>query len=47
MPRVAATLPPQWSGIRLKTAIMSSLALTTVDPVHGSSGEDDLDPETF
>jgi len=46
MPRVAGTLPPQWSGIRLKTAIMSSLALTTVDPVYGSSGEDDLDPET-
>jgi len=46
MPRVAGILPPQWSGIRLKTAIMSSLALTTVDPVHGSSGEDDLDPET-
>ena len=46
MPRLAGTLPPQWSGIRLKTATMSSLALTTVDPVHGSSGEDDLDPET-
>ena len=46
MPRVAGTLPPQWSGIRLKTAIMSSLALTTVDPVHGSSGEDGLDPQT-
>jgi hypothetical protein len=25
---------------------MSSLALTTVDPVHGFLGEDDLDPET-
>jgi hypothetical protein len=36
MPRVAGTLPPQWSGIRLKTAIMSSLA--TVDPVDGSFG---------
>jgi hypothetical protein len=47
MPRLVGTLPPQWSGIRLKTATMSSLALTTVDPVHGSSGEDDLDPEPF
>ena len=46
MPRVAGTLPPQWSGIRLKTATMSSLAPTTVDPVHGSSGEDGLDPQT-
>jgi len=46
MPRVAATLPPQWSGIRLKTATMSSLARTTANPVHGSSGEDGLDPQT-
>jgi hypothetical protein len=46
MPRLVGILPPQWSGIRLKTATMSSLALTTVDPVYGSSGEDDLDPET-
>jgi hypothetical protein len=37
-------LPPQWSGIRLKTATMSSLALTTVDPVHGSLGEDEARP---
>ena len=46
MPMVAATVPAQWPGIRLTTAIMSSLALTTVDPVHGSSGEDGLDPQT-
>jgi hypothetical protein len=38
-------LPPQWSGIRLKTATMSSLALTTVDPVHGSLGEDEARPK--
>jgi hypothetical protein len=44
MPRVAGILPPQWSGIRLKTATMSSLALTTVDPVHGSLGEDEAIP---
>jgi hypothetical protein len=44
MPRLAGILPPQWSGIRLKTATMSSLALTTVDPVHGSLGEDEARP---
>jgi hypothetical protein len=38
-------LAPQWSGIRLKTATMSSLALTTVDPVHGSLGEDEARPK--
>jgi hypothetical protein len=37
-------LAPQWPGIRLKTATMSSLALTTVDPVHGSLGEDEARP---
>jgi hypothetical protein len=37
-------LPPQWSGIRLTTATMSSLALTTVDPVYGSLGEDEARP---
>jgi hypothetical protein len=42
MPRLAGALPPQWSGIRLKTATMSSLA--TVDPVHGSLGEDEARP---
>ena len=45
-PRQVGILPPQWSGIRLKTAIMSLLALMTVGPVHGFLGEDDLDPET-
>jgi hypothetical protein len=44
MPRLAGMLPPQWSGIRLKTATMSSLALTTVDPIHGSLGEDGARP---
>ena len=44
MPRLAGILPPQWSGIRLKTAIISSLALTTVDLVHGSLGEDEARP---
>ena len=42
MPRLVGILPPQWSGIRLKTATMSSLA--TVDPVHGSLGEDEARP---
>jgi hypothetical protein len=44
MPRLAGILPPQWSGIRLKTATLSSLALTTVDRVHGSLGEDEARP---
>ena len=46
MPTLAGICRPKWSGIRLKTATMSSLAPTTVDPVHGSSGEDGLDPQT-
>jgi hypothetical protein len=44
MPRLAAICRPNGPGIRLKTATMSSLALTTVDPVHGSLGEDEARP---
>jgi hypothetical protein len=38
MPRLAGICRPNGPGIRLKTATMSSLALTTVDPLYGSSG---------
>ena len=45
MQRLAAILPPQWSGIRLKTATMSSLALTRLTPYTGPWGRTKLDPE--
>jgi hypothetical protein len=45
MPRLAGICRPDGPAFRLKTATMSSLALTTVDPVHGSLGEDEARPK--